>query len=406
MEVCELSRRLKNYNSDSDVWLDSSPTCYSLLKQRWRTLGAQFTAPDETSMSDDVIGLRKGFTSATTNPRLITRAVLQNPEHWQHVIDHLAPQLSNIEKARQVYDQVIAQGAMQLCRLWVESEGRHGWLSAQVDCGARPSLETLVERATQLASLAPNIMLKIPGSANGYKAIEHLVALGYSVNNTFCFTVSQCHAGLQAISKGRARALSNGIDTKKAHYVISFMIGRLGDEQAFSDQATAQQLLLSTTERRWAELAIFEQMQALLRRESAPVRLLLCSLKLDTDAQGREQCWHLERTGSDTTLYTLTPEIVEFIQRRHRQGRPVQPAQRRADVPDSIMNKLLKLDYFTQAYFLDNQSAPRFEDHPAFATALLNALDAQHQLLRFVDAASPRQAAPFAECSQISRAVA
>jgi transaldolase len=389
MDVREFSRLLKQQNRDSEVWLDASPTCYSSLKKSWSVDDPKCDGMFESSMSEDFIRLHHGFTGATTNPRLITRAVLENAENWQHFAEALPGEMPVAEKTNRLYNEIIVQGAAQLHRLWIATQGHQGWISAQVDCSEQSSVRDLVQRGTQLARLAPNVMIKIPGSAKGYQAIEQLVAKGYSINNTFCFTTSQCAAALQAIHNGRARALSEGVSTDGARYVISYMIGRLGAEQEFAHQARLQRASLSLEEQRWAELAVYHAMQALLRRHATPARLLLCSLKVDADADGTERCWHLERTGIEPTLYTLTPEIVEFIQRRQKLGRPVRPAHRWSGVPARVMNKLLKLDYFSQAYFLDALPTSRFEEHPAYVTARENAQVARNQLRGFVEMANP-----------------
>jgi transaldolase len=246
------------------------------------------------------------------------------------------------------------------------------------------SADALVARGLQLASLAPNIMLKVPGSEAGYQAIEDLVAQGCSINNTFCFTVSQVAACLKAIQAGQLRARLRGVDTGQAHYVISFMIGRLGPESEFERQAVQRQLRLTASDRRWAEIAVYQAMQALMRRHQTPARLLLCSLKIDIDACGREHCWHLQRTGADTTLYTLTPQIIEFLIRRQQQKHPITPAGGWVQMPKRVLQRLMAIPYFNQAYFEGDLAPWEFAQHPAFRTASQYAREGQDTLLAFV----------------------
>jgi transaldolase len=296
--------------------------------------------------------------------------------------------MAESEKARQLYDQVIVQGAGQLRALWNATQQRQGWLSAQIEGGERMHERMLVTRGLQLASLAPNVMIKVPGSEQGYRAIEQLVAQGCSINNTFCFTVSQFAACLKAIHSGRLRARVTGVNTDRARYVITFMIGRLGAEHEFERQAAQRRLCLTAADRRWAELAVYQAIQALLRRWQTPARLLLCSLKVDTDVRGREHCWHLQRTGADTTLYTLTPDILEFLIRRQQRNQPVTPATEWVQVPRRVLSRLMAIPYFNQAYFEGEQVPSRFAQHPAFITASHDAREGQERLLAFVKGAS------------------
>ena len=391
MDVPGFARLLKQQNMDSEVWWDSAPTAYPSFKN---TLIEKY--PDtfdyiEQLLPDDFASSPSGISGATTNPRLVAQEIARDPQHWRDFIGELRadvtdPDQADSARAGRLYDQVIEEGARLLRPLWVSSRGAQGWVSAQVDGGERMNAEMLIARGRHLARLAPNVMVKIPGSEQGYRAIEALIAQGCSVNNTFCFTVSQVHACLKAIHRGRLSARLKGVNTDRARYVISFMIGRLGAEAEFERQAQQCGIRLRADDRRWAELAVYQAIQALLQRRPSPARLLLCSLNVHTRVRGREECWHLQRTGADTTLYTLTPAIIEFLVRRQQQGRPVLPATEGVKVPRQVMNRLMGIAYFNQAYFLEGQAPSAFASHPAFVTASANARKGYEQLLAFVTA--------------------
>jgi transaldolase len=394
MEVPGFARLLKQNNVDSEVWWDSSPTTVGAFKARMILKYPDMFGLIESWLPDTFSVSQFGISGATTNPRLVARAVLEDPLQWRDFTDRLPAQLTDSEKARQLYDEVIVQGARQLRTLWNATHQRQGWLSAQIDGGERMQERLLVERGLQLARLAPNVMIKVPGSEQGYRAIEQLVAQGCSINNTFCFTVSQFAAGLKAIHNGRLRARVLGVNTDRARYVITFMIGRLGAEQEFERQAVQRRLCLTAADRRWAELAVYQAMQALLRRSQTTARLLLCSLKVDTDARGREHCWHLQRTGADTTLYTLTPDIIEFLIRRQFCHQPITPASGWVHIPRRALNRLMAIPYFNQAYFEGDLAPSQFSGHPAFITASHDAQVGQERLLAFVKDASSRGVFP------------
>ena len=390
MEVSGFARLLKKNTVDSELWWDSSPTLYGTFKERMITQYPGMFDLIDSWLPDNFAVRQSGLSGATTNPRLVARAVLEDPRRWQAFTDTLPSQMAACDKVRQLYDQVIVEGAGQLRALWDATQHRQGWLSAQIEGGERMHERMLVTRGLQLASLAPNIMIKVPGSEQGYRAIEQLVARGCSINNTFCFTVSQVAACLKAIHAGLLRARTSGVKTDRARYVITFMMGRLGAEHEFERQATQRRLSLSATDRRWAELAIYQAIQALLRRSQTPARLLLCSLKVDTDARGREHCWHLQRTGADTTLYTLTPDILEFLIRRQQHNQPVVPATDWVQLPRRVLDRLMAIPYFNQAYFEGELAPSQFALHPAFITASNDAREGQAQLLAFVEGASNR----------------
>lgn len=401
MDVPAFARQLKQKNGHSEVWWDSSPTAYATFRQKLISKYPDMSESIGSLLPDHFANSVAGVSGATTNPTLITQAVLQNAPTWREYLSSLPAYWSGADKALRVYDQVIIEGAEQLRPLWTSSHHGHGWLSAQVEGGEGVSDSAIVARGLHLASLAPNIMIKVPGSEQGYRAIEQLVAQGCSVNNTFCFTVSQAAACLRAIDTGRQQARAKGVNVEQARYVISFMIGRLGCETEFERQANQRNLCLTAADRRWAEIAVYLAMQTLLRRWQTPARLLLCSLKVDTDVKGHEHCWHLQRTGAgaDTTLYTLTPTIIEFLIRRQQQMEPVTPADAEVHPPKRVLNRLSAIPYFNQAYFEGDLAPSGFASHPAFMTASEDARKGQQRLIAFVNQATSRAHRPLPQAS-------
>lgn len=371
------------------MWWDASPVCFTAFKASKAARYPEWAREIDPLLPNSQSNYYCGITGATTNPRLINAALFERDCHWAERIRALDGSKDITQLRREIYNQLVLEGAAKLETMWRHSAKRYGWLSAQVDPHYSEDVSAMVEHGLELSRLAPNIMIKVPGSQAGYRAIEQLVAQGCSVNNTFCFTVSQFSAGLDAIECGRARAVLAGINVAHARYVITFMMGRYGAEDEFDRQANCLGISLSTADKRWAELAIYDAIQVLLASRQTPVRLLLSSIKLDPDDQEGEQCWHLERTGERTTLYTLPAPIIEFLLRRQRAGRPVLPA-RSLQIPNQVLDKLLRIDYFTQAFELGGVDAVQFSRHPAFITAHQYACEARPELEGFIESVRTR----------------
>jgi transaldolase len=384
MDGLDYVRLLKKENPDSEVWLDAVPTGYTDFKAAMVIRYPELLNVINSLLPDHLSDYACGITGATTNPRLVNTALFQARYFWAKRVRETDEQQDLTQLRHFIYNQLIKESASKLDVMWHCSGRRYGWLSAQVDPRHSDSDSAIVEQGLELSGLAPNIMIKVPGSQAGYLAIEELVARGCSINNTFCFTVSQFAAGLDAIERGRFRARLAGVDITRARYVITFMIGRFGAEQDFGRQAQALGIELTETDKRWAELAIYDAIQTLLGATQSPVRLLLCSIKLDRDAQGEERCWHLEKTGERTTLYTLPMQLIEFLLQRQSVGRPVVPA-RSFEVPDEVLPKLLRIDYFSQAYRPGGLRPEEFSRHPAFITARHYADAAQGELDQFIE---------------------
>ncbi|SET74478.1 transaldolase [Pseudomonas graminis] len=369
MDCSSFIQLLKCHNSDSEVWFDSSPALYNKCQNKLLRAYPDMREVINELLPDEPGRSEAGISGATTNPTLISQAVLSNAAHYRDFLHTLPTSMPPDTRLRQLYDQLIIDSAQPLLPLFRQTKQQAGWLSAQIEGGHWMNQDALVARGLELAALAPNVMIKIPGSAQGYRAIEHLVARGCSINNTFCFTVSQLDACLKAIHTGRQRALANGVNTERARYVVSFMIGRLGAEAEFERQARGSRINLGRSDKRWAELAVYQAMQALMRRRETPAQLLLCSIKVDTDTRGREHCWHLQRTGADTTLYALTPHLIEFLVRRQQAGCSIEPAAEWVQIPGKVLDRLLAISYFNQAYFEGGLTPDEYARHPAFLTA-------------------------------------
>jgi len=73
-------------------------------------------------------------------------------------------------------------------------------------------LEGMVKEGQELAQIAPNVVVKVPMTAEGLKAVKYLTGKGIRVNQTLCFTASQ------ALLSAKAGA-----------YYVSPFLGRLDD---------------------------------------------------------------------------------------------------------------------------------------------------------------------------------
>ncbi|OPA94080.1 transaldolase [Pseudomonas fluorescens] len=387
--------RLKHNDRACEVWWDSSPVIYAPYKKYLLEKYPAAVAHIEQLMPDD-FAQPGGFASVTTNPRLVAAVILEKRDYWSSRFNLAS--LSAAQLRKKLYDEVIVEGAATLMPRWVQSAQAEGWICAQVDPGDVRCSERMTARGLELQRLAANVMVKVPGSLEGFETVEQLVAQGTSVNITFCFTVTQFQAGLQAIERGLATARGKGIDTSRCKYVITFMIGRFSCQPEFSLQAAERGLALSPQAMRWAELLIYEQIQSLVGASKVPVKTLLSSIKIDVDERGNKSCWHLEKTGRTATCYTLTPDVVEFLIERESHGKPVVPANETASVPASILATLMRIPYFCEAYFVDSIEPYDFGNHEAFINACNEANSAYRRLtdycVRLCPATKPLKMAP------------
>lgn len=233
--------------------------------QQMTALGADWWndsgVPDELA---EAVAL--GATGGTSNPVIVAQAVKARPDLCAPLIDRIArdhPAFTEDEIAWALIHTLAVDADSRLQPVFAATRGVKGFLSAQVSPKYHPRADLMVEQATQLAALAPNIAIKAPATAVGLAAIEEMTARGIRVNATVSFSVPQAIAVSRAFERGLARARAAGRDADAIRPYITIMIGRVDDHLkrvAERDGIATSPGLLD-----WAGIAVFKQAHRLFR---------------------------------------------------------------------------------------------------------------------------------------------
>jgi transaldolase len=173
-----------------------------------------------------------GAVGGTSNPVIVSQAVRSNPEVCLPILDRLIvdnPRATEDALAWALIHELGVLAAAELRPVFDRTRGVKGYLSMQVNPTLYPDPGAMVEQATALAALAPNIAIKAPATEAGLIAIEEMTARGIRVNATVSFTVSQALAVSAALERGLARAHAAGRDADSIRPYITLMIGRVDD---------------------------------------------------------------------------------------------------------------------------------------------------------------------------------
>ena len=84
--------------------------------------------------------------------------------------------------------------------------------------------DKMFEQAAELASLAPNIAIKLPATKSGLEAVERLSARGIGVNMTISFSVAQAVAAAEAIERGLMTYANGGNDALTVHPYVTMPV--------------------------------------------------------------------------------------------------------------------------------------------------------------------------------------
>ncbi len=153
---------------------------------------------------------QEGITGVTSNPTIFEKAIAGSHDYDARLRELLAaePGLG----PTQLYERLAvedAQGAADVLRpVFDRTGGADGFVSLEVSPTLAHNTKGTVAEAQRLWKEIdrPNLLIKVPGTAEGVPAIEQLIASGISVNVTLLFSQAQYDAVAQAYLRGIERA--------------------------------------------------------------------------------------------------------------------------------------------------------------------------------------------------------
>jgi len=376
---------LNNTHPGLEIWFDSSPLifdtwCQEVLSKiedeaeralRYVQLGRLYKkhAPAESV-----------FVGVTTNPPLSKQAIDRDQVHWAAYIELLAQQelptlapLLATGKALpfkavedlfwKVYTDVVGRGAAWFRPIFEASGYTRGYLSGQVDPRILQDTDAMVKQGMALNSAHRNVMIKMPGTQEGIEGIRILTSKGIPTNATLVFTVPQILQVAKAVMAGVKEAEAKGVDLSQWRSVCTMMLGRYEDNPEFKRQAAAKGLELTEQDIRWSGPAIFKKCYHLYRERGYRSKLLAASMRIGPTIDGKTRIWHLEKLAGGNIVLTIFPNVLEAFM-NHYTPEEVRP-QIDEEVPPEVLEKLLQVDYFAEAYEEDGIAPEDYIKHPA-----------------------------------------
>ena len=173
-----------------------------------------------------------GAVGATCNPVIAYTAISKNLDVWAPRIGLIAAEHPTWGESRigwRAVEELSIEAAKLLEPAFQASAGRDGRLSVQTDPRLHRDADGLVEQALHFSELAENIIVKIPATSVGIRAIEEATYRGVSINVTVSFTVPQAVQAAEAIERGLNRRAADGLPEREFGSVVTIMGGRLDD---------------------------------------------------------------------------------------------------------------------------------------------------------------------------------
>jgi transaldolase len=382
-------------NPDAEIWWDSSP----LMFPSWRTdtlakapeaKRADWEAQIDRMMDPATIAAKgeMGFRGVTTNPPLSLQAIKLDPAKWADQIRAIAkanPGLDVEGVYWTLYLDLVKQGADAIRPVYDKSGGKYGMLSGQVDPRFVRDGEKMLAQGLTIAAMGENVMVKLPGSKEGYEVLEELTARGISTNNTTSFTVPQYLRCMSAVSAGLLRARGAGIDLSKFRSVITHMSARLGELSDWKTEAKARGIELTLPEIRDGEEAVLKRAYHFGKRENHPSKMLQCSMRVEKDERtGKTVSRHIQDYAGSDMVYTCPPSYIAGLMAAQDELEAFDPKAIDREPNKASIEKLLKLPSFRAAYEYDGMTPDQFVHFGSFKATETEFAAATRQTVDFV----------------------
>ena len=183
----------------------------------------------------------EGIRGATTNP-IIFEKLLTGTEADA---DIRAVQGSAEDVYKTLAVKAVCDVADIFLPVWNQTRGEDGYVSIEVSPLLANQAENTLREAHELKKLCarPNVMIKIPATAEGVSAIEDAVASGISVNVTLIFSIRRYQEVMEAYLTGLERFAAVGGDLSKVASVASFFVSRVDTavDKLLEEKAAASQ---------------------------------------------------------------------------------------------------------------------------------------------------------------------
>jgi len=263
------------------------------------------------------------------------RGITSNPTIFEHAIggssdydDQLSELTSSAKTDRAIFETLaiedVCEAADMFRDVYESTDGGDGFVSLEVSPTLARDTEGSVMEARRLwkAVNRPNVMIKIPGTREGWPAIERCLSEGININVTLLFSVEH----YRAVAEAYLRALEARIEARRSidrvASVASLFVSRVDTEvdkriQSQGDSLVALRGKVAIASARLAyatflEMAQSARWQALEAKGAKKQRLLWAST--GTKNPEYSDVLYVESLIGPDTIVTVPPETLKLFE--------------------------------------------------------------------------------------------
>jgi len=170
-----------------------------------------------------------GLRGMTSNPSIFEKAIVESHDYDED-IRAMALQgkgVAGIYEALSLGD--VQSAADEFRSVYDKTDGKDGYVSLEVNPHLAHDTTGTIEEARRLwAELnRPNVLIKVPATADGLPAIQQLISEGISVNVTLLFGLPRYRQVADAYIAGIEARAAHGKPVKHVASVASFFVSRI-----------------------------------------------------------------------------------------------------------------------------------------------------------------------------------
>ncbi|MGK2962422.1 MAG: transaldolase [Gemmatimonadaceae bacterium] len=175
--------------------------------------------------------LEDSLTGMTSNPTIFEKA-LSEGEDYDEQLSGALPDISPHELFELVETTDVQSACDLFAGVYSRTRGADGYVSIEVSPGVANESAATVHEAKRLWETVdrPNVMVKVPGTAEGAIAVRELTAAGINVNITLLFSIDAHDRVIDAYMSGLEDRAAAGNPFDHVFSVASFFVSRVDTE--------------------------------------------------------------------------------------------------------------------------------------------------------------------------------
>ncbi|HEY2013980.1 MAG TPA: transaldolase, partial [Bryobacteraceae bacterium] len=269
-----------------------------------------------------------GLRGVTSNPAIFEKAIAGSNDYKDLLEDAASRKLD----AKALYEKIavrdIQDATTILAPVYESAKARDGYVSLEVSPTLAHDTAGTLEEARRLWNWVsrPNLMIKVPGTAEGIPAIRQLISEGINVNVTLLFSQAVYEQVADAYISGLEARAAAGHDISRIASVASFFVSRIDSVidamPAAKQHGLAGKVAIANaklTYHRYTQIVGSPRWAALAAKGAQPQRLLWASTSTKNPSY-RDVLYVEELIGPDT-VDTIPPATFNAF-RDHGHPRP------------------------------------------------------------------------------------